>query len=722
MKRYLYSQPDNAPLYDIELPQTAYRLYNILVDIVDKKTHQIDIEVRLLAIRLNRSIRTTRRILSLLVNMGIIGRIFHKSKISKMNLSNTFIVFGRKAKRYENSEYAGDYPVAEDTKMSVPTDKNGTQKKERDSLRENKNLTLKREAKTPLPAEYDKDRKRQARTLALQNVPDILRTTAEYLLQKTDRFHITQHELEVLRKLADTHTPVRIQKEIDKCCERFILRNKNLRQLTFHYIGKCLENQRSLVRKKPKATAETCPETQIKAPVTASEVEQVQECPMPIEEAQQVISEYVPVKQNDERLAPETEELYTRIKKEYPSCEITLEEYLKLKYPEAEEEELRTDNIRDEFELEEAKKIDIGCATCESPDNCQLPNRYKIGGMRPYAILKADERGQKYIQICYGGCIKCKHGEIKQCDPEFERRLKNSGLTEMQAHQTFENHEHENMSPEIVIAKAQAILAAKKNTSLILSGQAGTGKTHLATSIAIDVMRQGRQALFRNVPEMLDELRERARNHDDFYYTMRKYKDVSCLVLDDLGKEKTTQAGLDYLYQIIDYRYRNGKQTIVTTNAQSMEGLKNRWNEGAIEPLISRLLENGTWVTIREAENRRLKKRVLPEKSEETVKSVTEPETSRREILPEPTAQERYHNLQEILEYRRKHGKFPPEYEKLEQSDQILLQRQLMAEYRAAQEKQTRATIPSIPEADDGLDDEEEDLRLYGDTGLPRRR
>ena len=230
-------------------------------------------------------------------------------------------------------------------------------------------------------------------------------------------------------------------------------------------------------------------------------------------------------------------------------------------------------------------------------------------------------------------------------------------------------------------------------------------------------MRQERQALFRNVPEMLDDLRERAKNHDDFFYAMRKYKDVPCLVLDDLGKEKTTQAGLDYLYQIIDSRYRNGKQTIVTTNARSIEGLKNRWNEDAIEPLISRLLEKGTWVTIREAENRRLKKtQVL---SEDKAIARTEPEESRslQEILPEAKKREQCRNLREILEYRHKHGEFPPEYEKLELSDKVLLQRQLMAEYISAQEKRAQYCEP-----DDGLDDDEEDLRLYGDTGLPGRR
>lgn len=94
--------------------------------------------------------------------------------------------------------------------------------------------------------------------------------------------------------------------------------------------------------------------------------------------------------------------------------------------------------------------------------------------------------------------------------------------------------------------------------------------------------------------------------HTDFFGLMRKYKDVSCLVLDDWGKERTTQAGLDYMFQLIDYRYRNGMQTIVTTNALNMRGLMNQWNADKIEPIVSRILENGEWVTMRNADNYRL--------------------------------------------------------------------------------------------------------------------
>ena len=209
------------------------------------------------------------------------------------------------------------------------------------------------------------------------------------------------------------------------------------------------------------------------------------------------------------------------------------------------------------------------------------------------------------LEVRYSPTMPCKHDKTKP-DPQFENRVKHSGLTESQANRTFKNYEHAGMPPEVVSAKAKAILAAKNKKSLIIAGKSGTGKTHLATAIAIDAMKNGRNAIFRTVPELLDELRRAAQEHADFFGLMQKYKDVSCLVLDDWGKEKTTQAGLDYMFQLIDYRYRHGMQTIVTTNALNMRGLMNQWNADKIEPIVSRILENGEWVTMRNADNYRL--------------------------------------------------------------------------------------------------------------------
>lgn len=119
-------------------------------------------------------------------------------------------------------------------------------------------------------------------------------------------------------------------------------------------------------------------------------------------------------------------------------------------------------------------------------------------------------------------------------------------------------------------------------------------------------MRNSRSAIFRLVSELVDDLREANRDNSDTYYAlMRTCKNVSCLVLDDMGKERTTQAGLDYVYQIVDYRYRHGLQTILTTNAKDCAELGSWGSAEYTVPIVSRIRGRGSWVLIDGAQDYR---------------------------------------------------------------------------------------------------------------------
>ena len=149
---------------------------------------------------------------------------------------------------------------------------------------------------------------------------------------------------------------------------------------------------------------------------------------------------------------------------------------------------------------------------CDAPEHCCISDALSQGS---FASACGAERESKRQKICFGllrrMCELPRYGRANkvQSDHEDERRLKVSGPTESQTQQTFKAYDNGGALPEIVIAKAKAILAAQSESILILAGKAGTGKTHLA----IETMKHKRSALFRSVPELLDEIRERAKNH-----------------------------------------------------------------------------------------------------------------------------------------------------------------------------------------------------------------
>ena len=105
---------------------------------------------------------------------------------------------------------------------------------------------------------------------------------------------------------------------------------------------------------------------------------------------------------------------------------------------------------------------------------------------------------------------------------------------------------------------------------LLLRGRPGAGKTHLAVAMLRQLVWSGhpRTALFINVPQWLDALRESYGEGEP----PPAPSGFEILVLDDLGAEdSSTPWTRDRIYQILNYREQARSLMIVTTNCSGGE-------------------------------------------------------------------------------------------------------------------------------------------------------
>lgn len=111
------------------------------------------------------------------------------------------------------------------------------------------------------------------------------------------------------------------------------------------------------------------------------------------------------------------------------------------------------------------------------------------------------------------------------------------------------------------LAKGEYIARAE---NLILIGDSGTGKTHLATGLGIAACYQGRRVRFISVAALVTELEE-AREARQLVRTVRRYAGIELLVLDELGYVRASEAGAELLFQVLAERNESAS-IIVTTN------------------------------------------------------------------------------------------------------------------------------------------------------------
>ncbi len=100
--------------------------------------------------------------------------------------------------------------------------------------------------------------------------------------------------------------------------------------------------------------------------------------------------------------------------------------------------------------------------------------------------------------------------------------------------------------------------------SVIMIGNPGTGKTHVATALGIGACARGKRVLFSKVTELVTHLIE-AREERQLTRMKKQLARLDLLILDELGYVPTSKLGAELLFDVISTAYER-TSVIVTTN------------------------------------------------------------------------------------------------------------------------------------------------------------
>lgn len=120
----------------------------------------------------------------------------------------------------------------------------------------------------------------------------------------------------------------------------------------------------------------------------------------------------------------------------------------------------------------------------------------------------------------------------------------------------------------------------KEKENIILIGNPGTGKSHLAIALGIEACMQSKNVLFISVPNLVIELKE-AMSLNQINIYKKKFEHYDLVILDELGYVSFDKEGNEILFNLLSNRNDNGS-IIITTNL-----VFERWEEVFKDPVLT---------------------------------------------------------------------------------------------------------------------------------------
>ena len=169
------------------------------------------------------------------------------------------------------------------------------------------------------------------------------------------------------------------------------------------------------------------------------------------------------------------------------------------------------------------------------------------------------------------------------------RLVKQAGFYAMKTFEDFSFEEirlPQDLSPEEL--KKASFVDEKKN--LILYGNVGTGKTHLAQAIGLEACKQNKVVRFFRTAALVNRLSE-AQKKSELNAFMKTLMKADLIICDEWGYVPLDRDGSKLLFQVISECYEQ-RSVIITTNLEFSKWVHIFYDEQMTAAMIDRLVHH----------------------------------------------------------------------------------------------------------------------------------
>lgn len=195
--------------------------------------------------------------------------------------------------------------------------------------------------------------------------------------------------------------------------------------------------------------------------------------------------------------------------------------------------------------------------------------------------LRLPTVGGQYLKLAEEA-VKQKHGHVAYLEAllavEVEERERNAVARRIQEAKfpkvkTLEDFRFEE-APHLPAAQIRRLAEGgylSRSEPVIFLGDAGTGKTHMATGLAVEACRQRKRVRFTTTAELVNELVE-AKQQSELNRITNRWLRYELIVIDEMAYVAIPESAVELLFQVISGRAERAA-VIITTNLPFSE-----WN------------------------------------------------------------------------------------------------------------------------------------------------